>query len=622
MGFLVKIRNRLSSFIDNWRIRLKNDRLNRSDVILAHRIAVRRRFPSVRQWQLVGRVLTSAERQRLTLAGYSIFLGIAALAGSWLIAHAVFVPGNGGEYREGIVGSPRAINPILAGGNDVDQGLIRLMFNGLYRRDADANLVFDLAEKMEASTDGKTRTFTLRPDVFFHDGRQVTAEDVVFTVNAILDPAWKSPLAKNLQGVTATAPDARTAVIATKTPSSYLPSLLTFGILPKHIWENAKPGSNAFADYNIKPIGSGPFKFEKFTRDSQGNILSYTVRAANPPSSSSAAGQAKLERITFKFFDDYDTAADKLASNAVDGLNFIPPGKREQIKNTPGIVIHNPAISQYTALFLNSKKNPLLSDANVRQALAKSIDREKIVKEALSGLGSLRDSPLADGTAGAGAKTIRYAYDPAAAGALLDKAGFTVDAETKIRTKTVTTPGKTKKDEPTTAKTELAITITTIDTEINAHAAEIIKENWVALGIKTEIVTASADSIQKSVIKPREYDALLFGEVLGPDADPFAYWHSSQAESGLNLSNYSNRRVDELLEKARIAATRDDRGEQLAEFEQIVTSDAAAIFLYQPDYMYPQSSKIRGFGVSRITATADRFANVTDWYRKFKLTFK
>ena len=551
------------------------------------------------------------ERRVIRLAGYGIILGLLLIAGRWTLMHAVLIPASGGEYREGIVGSPRAINPILAGGNDIDQDICRLVFSGLYRRDADAQLYLDLARSVDISPDGKTYVFTLKPGVKFNDGEPVTADDVVFTVNAIQNPAWKSPLAKGLQGITASARDAATVVFSSAESNAYLPSLLTFGILPKHVWAKIDPSSSSAASWNLKPIGSGPFKFEKFSRDGNGDITSYTLHSA-------PGVGAMLDRITFKFYDDYGSASDALAGNSVDGLNFVPPAERDTIKTIPGVIMHASALTQYTALFLNPSHDGALADANIRQALALAIDRERIVKEALNGLGEVRDAPLQSNAVG----ITRYGYDPKAATALLDKAGYALDPTTKVRTMTVTTAPKTKKEKPVTVTTELSVTITTVDTAENRRAAEIIKENWTAVGVKADIITAAAASINTSVIKPREYDALLFGEVLAPDADPYPFWHSSQITGGLNLAMYSNRRVDELLEKARLAANATERDELLNEFQRIITAEAPAIFLYQPDYLYPQSSKIKGYNVRTLTAPSDRFANVTEWYRKLKLAFK
>lgn len=615
MTFLSKIKLRFAAFMTDWRTRRHAEHIDRSDVLLAHRVVARRRLPTLRQWRLVGRVLKPQERRTMLLAAYAIILGLALIGARWALAHATFVPSSGGEYREGVVGAPRAINPILAGGNDVDQDIVRLVYSGLYRRDNNGQLSLDLAQKAAVSADGKTYTFTLKNDVFFHDGQPVTADDIVFTIKAILDPAWKSPLAGALAGVTAIASGAQTVTVSANQPASYLPSLLTFGILPQHVWADVNPNSRAITDFNLKPIGSGPFKFEKFTRDQQGNILTYTLRAAKNSG-------VMLDRITFKFFDDYDTAVDKLTSNAVDGLNFVPPGKQASIKTIPGVTIHKPALSQYTAVFLNPQNNAALADVNVRQALAYAIDREKIIKTALGGLGTLRDQPIPDGATGSTPGVTRYAYDPALAGSLLDKAGFVVSPDTKIRTKSQTSKPASKKEKPVTTTTELSISLATIDTEENRQAAEIIKTAWTALGIKVDLVAAAGADIQKSIIRPREYDALLFGEILGPDSDPYPFWDSSQIANGLNLAAYSNRRVDELLEKARLAPNDAARGTLLAEFQQIITKEEPAIFLYQPAYLYPQSDKIKDFKVAMVTAPADRFANVKAWYRQFKLAFK
>lgn len=590
---------------------LRNDRSKRADILLAHRVAARRRPPTLRQWHLVGRVLTPNEQRLIRIAFYSIFAGILLIFGRWLITHATFIPASGGEYREGMVGKAHTINPVIAGGNDVDQTLSRLIFSGLFRRDANAQLVTDLASSVEISSDGKTYTVALKPDIKFHDNQPLTSDDVVFTINAILDPAWKSPLAKGLQGISATASDPRTVVLSAGQPSAYLPSLLTFGILPKHIWSNVDPSASSNSPWNLKPIGSGPYKFEKLSRDGSGNVASYTLRSVP------GAG-AMLERITFKFYDDFGSAADALTGNAVDGLSFAPPAERASIKTIPGIILNAPSLAQYTALFLNPQKNRALADVNIRQALALAIPRDRIVKEALGGLGEVRDAPLSSVAAG----ITRYGYDEAAAGALLDKAGYPIDPSTKIRTKTETEKPATKNQQPTPKISELAVTITTIDSDENRRTAEIIKEGWTALGVKTDIITAPAASINTSVIRPREYDALLFGEILPSESDPFPFWHSSQITSGLNLAMYSNRRVDELLEKARVAPSAAERDQYLSEFQKIVTAEVPAIFLYQPNYLYPQSSKIKGFSVHKIASPADRFVNVTEWYRKLSVTFK
>ena len=612
MNFLNNIYRRLADRIGGLRRRLRADRERRADLMLTHQVAGKRRLPAPRQWVHVGRVMTLCERRVLKVGILLLMAGAFVLVGRWAIVHGRTAPARGGEYREGIVGAPRAVNPVLAGSNDVDQDLIRLVFSGLYRRDAYARLTPDLAAAVDVSADGKTYTFTLR-EARFHDNTPVTADDVVFTIATIQNPSWKSPLARNFSALHASATDAHTVVITLDKPSSYLPSLLTVGILPKHIWENVSPGSAALTDFNLKPVGSGPFRFDKFVRDSHGAILSYTVRSFDR-----APKKAMLDRITFKFFDDYDTAVDKLTSNAVDGLNFVPPGRRDVIAKIPGISVRTPALSQYTAVFLNPRVQPLFADAAVREAFARAIDRERIVRDSLHGNAELRDAPIPEGATGSTTSVTRYSYDPAAAEALLEKAGYVRAEGSTVRTKTV--PGKTRRVEPTV--TPLAVKLTVIDSDENRAAAEVIKADWEAIGAQVEIVPIPAADIQLSAIKPRSYEALIFGEILGPESDPFPFWHSSQATDGLNLSLYANRRVDELLEKARVTATDVERGTLLAEFQQIVTKEIPAIFLYQPTYAYPQTAKLRGFDARRLIAPADRFSNVVDWYLKTGVSFR
>jgi peptide/nickel transport system substrate-binding protein len=614
-SFFSSLNGRLVDFNERRKIQNKIDQLDRSDILLTHRLVARRRFPSVGQWRLLGRVLKTDDRRRIGWSIAAIFFGLLLLVGRWLGIHAVLVPADGGEYREGMVGTPHAINPILAGGNEVDQSIVKLVFSGLYKRDINGELVFDLVQDATMSADGKTLSLVLKKGPAFHDGQPVTAGDVVFTLNAILNPAWKSPLAKNLGGLSANAVDDQTVSISSSVPIPYAASLLTFGILPKHVWEKIDPASRTADNYNLRPVGSGPFKFEKFTVDRSGSILSYTLRSAN-------WSGAKLDHITFKFYNDYDSAVDKLESNAIDGLNFVPPGKRDQVQAVPNTIIRTPTISQYTAIFLNPKHLPALGDAKIRAALAYAIDREKIIEKGLHGLATKRDAPIAEGDAGYSDKITRYGFDPARSAKLLDEAGYKLDDVTKTRAKATTTQPKSKNEKSVTTLSELKLELTTIDTEENRAAAEIVKEGWEAIGVPTDVITVAANDLQKSVIRPREYDTLLLGEVLPPDSDPYPYWSSSQIADGLNLSAYSNRRVDELLEKARLAVNEASRNQLLSEFEQIVTSDVPAIFLYQPDYLYPQASEIKNFNVKRMASPADRFADITNWYRRLRVVFK
>jgi peptide/nickel transport system substrate-binding protein len=585
--------------------RIKSRREERSDLMIAYNVVAKRKLPSVSQWRHLAKVTTPREKRIVRLGLSALALGLLLIVGSWAVRHAVLVPAPGGEYREGIVGRPHAVNPILSSGNDVDEDIISLVYSGLFRYDGSGRLVPDLASAVSVSPDGKNYTVTVK-GARFHDGVALTAADVAYTFQTIANPAWKSPIAANFSGVSVTALDPNTVVFALKEPNSYFLSLLTVGIIPKHIWEKTDPTSVANSDFNLKPVGSGPYRFLNFTRNSDGDILSYTLGAAG-------GSNSKINKITFKFFDDYETAVEKLSGNAVDGLNFVPTRLYSAVLKLPNVNTHKINLAEDTAVFMNVKTQPIFSDPDVRHALALAIDRERIVREAMNGAATISNAPLNGKDYSANVSV--YNYDTAGADALLNKAGFVLTGNATVRVKTETTKTSGKK-QPPPAATELDLTLTAINTEEGQKTANIIREDWEAVGAKVNVVLVSAADAQKTTIANGDYQALVFGEILGEDGDPSPFWHSSQAESGLNLSKYSNRRVDELLENARTTTDPAAKTAMLAEFQKIITADSAAIFLYSPEYLYPQSTNVKNFAVTTIASPSDRFANVTDWYIK------
>ncbi len=156
--------------------------------------------------------------------------------------------------------------------------------------------------------------------------------------------------------------------------------------------------------------------------------------------------------------------------------------------------------------------------------------------------------------------------------------------------------------------------------------ANLLKEQWQALGAEVEIKTYDISALEKEIIKPRNYQAILFGQVLGMIPDPFPFWHSSQKKDpGLNLALYENKESDKILEQVRqnldndaSANQQEKRKELLEKFQDILIEDAPAVFLYNPDYLYFASKKIKGVTAKIITDPSQRFANIEEWYIKTK----
>ncbi|MEK7120617.1 MAG: hypothetical protein AAB840_00825, partial [Patescibacteria group bacterium] len=145
--------------------------------------------------------------------------------------------------------------------------------------------------------------------------------------------------------------------------------------------------------------------------------------------------------------------------------------------------------------------------------------------------------------------------------------------------------------------------------------AEIMKEDFGAIGIKTNIKIFETGALNQTIIRPRKYDSLLFGEIIGKDLDLFAFWHSSQRnDPGLNVSQYASLKADKILEDSRNISDKDARLEKFAEFQNEIIKDVPAIFVYSPDFLYITPNKLKGFDMKSISIPSERFNTVYKWY--------
>ncbi|MBI4099152.1 hypothetical protein HY442_01320 [Candidatus Parcubacteria bacterium] len=277
------------------------------------------KWPTRQQWRHLPEILTGKEKI-VFVALAALFAGAALFLGWRLYASKTkLIPAAGGSYTEGIAGRPRYLNPLYAPSSDADRDLTELIFSGLMRHSPAGEIEPDLAEKVDVAADGKTYTFTLRPDLVWHDGIKLTADDVIFTIEAIQNPDYDSPLRLNWQGVTAEKVDDRTVRFTLNNPYAPFLENTTVGIAPEHVWGGIDPSSVALAEGMLKPVGAGPYQFVRLTKAKDGRIQSYTLRSAtreNRP-------KPYLNEITIKFFDSEPDAITAFNRRDVDGLGAI-----------------------------------------------------------------------------------------------------------------------------------------------------------------------------------------------------------------------------------------------------------------------------------------------------------
>ncbi|TXH07580.1 MAG: hypothetical protein E6Q06_02305 [Candidatus Moraniibacteriota bacterium] len=554
-----------------------------------------RRFST---WRGVYRALSSRDR--------FIFLSLGVIAiGAfvfWLSAGYLAltkpVPDFGGQYIEGVVSQPRYINPILSQTSDADADLVELIYAGLFRYDQSGGVEKHIASDYQVSEDGRTYTVFLRPGVRFHDGEELSADDVVFTVRSIQDPAYKSPLRANWQGVEVAATDQYTVIFTLKKPYFGFLENLVVGILPKHIWENIAPDNFTLADYNLsQPIGSGPYLFDDLDKDSQGNVLSLHLRA----NQEYFLGAPYIDRLTFRFYPDEDSLLAAYDRQEVMGVHSVSHERVAEVSGKKGAQLHEFPLPRLFAVFLNTNKSVALAYDEVRESIALATDREAILRDVLKGHGTVSAGPLPPFVKGFSESPA--SFDVARASALLDEKGWK-RGEDGFRSK---------------GDTVLSFELAVPDWPELMRTADLLSEGWRAIGVRADVKVLSQADLQQNAVRPREYQALLFGQGSMLDPDPYSFWHSSQKnDPGLNLAFYENKEVDGLLADAREMLDPEKRKEAFKKFQDIIASEHPAVFLYSPSYLYVVSDIVKGIDAYPINAPASRLSDVASWYIETK----
>jgi peptide/nickel transport system substrate-binding protein len=556
---------------------------------------LRRRFniPKERPIRRTLLSFTLAER-----AVFYFFVSLFLLSGLtmlWKVSAAYLetVPTQGGTLVEGVVGNPRFINPVLAL-SEADKNLTALIYAGLVRVTPEGAVENDLAESLEISENKLSYTLKIHPEARFHDGAPVTADDVIFTIQKISDPLIKSPRRGNWDGVTVEKLDERTVIFTLK--KAYTPFIynLTTGILPRHIWKNVTADEFSFSQFNTLPVGAGPYRVEAVERNDGGIPDYYHLM----PYEEVLGDSSYIKNLIFRFYPSEEALVEAYNDGAVESVGGISPEKIAGLKTGRAQVIHSP-LPRVFAVFFNQNQSKVLLDKSVRQALDMAAPKPEIVANVLNGFGVAIDGPLPSITANekmASSTEERIAY----AREILADAGWKENPETGVLEKTsgnVTLP--------------LSFSISTGDAQELRLVAEELARAWQKLGAKIDILVFETGELNQSVIRPRQFDALLFGEVVGREADLYPFWHSSQRnDPGLNIALYANSKADKLLEEARSGGGE----ETYLSLSQELEKDVPAVFLYSPSFLYVVPEKVKAVALSSLSVSQDRFLGIRDWY--------
>ena len=487
---------------------------------------------------------------------------------------------DGGTYIEATVGRVNSMNPLFATTTS-EKVLSRLMFATLTYNDYSGHPGPGLAQNIRHSEDGKVWWLHLREGLVWSDGEPITNEDVLFTIELIQNPAVSTIFTANLENVKVS--EAENGDIIFNLPSAYADfiSALNIPIVPKHALEDAPIKTLVEANFSKAPITSGPFVFnavQNTTADDERTIY----LNANP---NYYLGKPMINSFAVHVYNDKDGVIDALNAGSVTATAELS-GEEVNSVTLGNYYMRLSEINSGAFAFFNTTRGSL-SNPDLRRAIRQGLD-----------LPTIRS---------AAPNTTALSYPVLRSQIMLENYPNIPTSNAMEAKETIQnlSGGDTIKFE-----------IATVDSGYLPAVAEKLAENLRELGIECNVVSyAESQEFVANIISKRNYDILVYEIELGSDPDPLPYYHSSQAKAaGLNLSNYRNSLVDDLLIGARGTMEEALRTRKYEKFLEYWATDVPAIGLYQANMTYIYNKNVQTFNDSNILVTAlDRFSDVENW---------
>ncbi|RIK30482.1 MAG: hypothetical protein DCC56_09160 [Anaerolineae bacterium] len=510
-------------------------------------------------------------------------------------------PEQGGVYTEALVGSLGRLNPLLDWNNSADRDVDRLLFSGLVKFDERGLPRADLAEAWGVATDGTIYNFSLRPNAVWHDGTPVTADDVIFTIERMQSAGSLIPQDVKDLWAKITVEKLNDKNLKFTLPEPFVPFMdyLTFGILPKHLLESVPADQMPNADFNIQPVGTGPYKFDHLIVEGgkiTGVVLTINENYYNNP--------PFIEQVVFRYYSTSKEALDAYKQGDVLAISRVAPDELSAALEEPNLSMYSSPLPQMSFVFFNLKNTDVefFQNAKIRRALMLGLNRTSIINAYLSGQAILANGPILPNSWAYYDGTEHFEYNPEEAVKLLKDEGYAIPAGGgDVRAKD---------------GAPLAFAMMHPDDTLHTQIAQAIQTQWAKIGVRVDLQAVPYDQLVLSTLTSRAYQAALVDINLSrtPDPDPYPFWHQAEATAGQNYSQWDNRAASEYLEQARVTADYSLRARLYRNFEVIFAKELPALPLYIPVYSYAVDAQVQGVQVAPLYDPSDRFATFTQWY--------
>jgi peptide/nickel transport system substrate-binding protein len=489
---------------------------------------------------------------------------------------------SGGTLIYGSLWEPSALNPIVAP-DVVTKWILETIFDGVIAINEKMEIIPELATSWDISPDGKVYTFKLRSDVKWHDGKELTAQDVKFTYDTIIDPNQPKTIAKSDYALVdkIEAVDPQTVRFVLKSANASFLSKLAVGIAPKHLLQGQEIATAAF---NRKPVGTGPFKVEEWAAGQK------VVLAANP---NYFRGRPKLDRLIWQITPDSNVLTLQMLNGEVDCGQIINPKDLPKFKEKSNLRVYE-SIGANTYVGFNNEKEPF-NDKRVRQALNYGLDKKAIIEKIVEGQGIQSTGEILANTWAYNPNVNKYDYDLAKAKALLDDAGWKVGAS-GIREKS----GKPFK----------FVLLSNTGDKLREEIALFMRQQWKELGVDVEPQFLELNTFINERVLKSNFEAIFLSSSVNVDPDFLSRrWSSAALTTGHNFLRWSNPKVDELLAQGIAVTAQADRKKIYDEIQRIIADESPTVPIYYPKTLWAFKITIKGV----VPSPSNIFWNAEEW---------
>ena len=510
-------------------------------------------------------------------------------------------PVSGGIYTEGMIGSISRLNPLFDSNNQNDHDIDRLLYSGLIKFDSHGNPIADLAESWGVSLDGTVYNITIRPKAVWHDGEPVTSADVIFTLELMQNDIsgmpddvrsmWSQIKVKEL--------DEKTLRFELSEPYAPFMDNLAFGILPKHLLENVPVDQIIDNEFNLHPVGSGPYQFDSLIIEN-GEIKGVILKQ----SPGYYGSKPYIEQVVFMYYPDARSALEAYQMGEVMGLNQVPDQIIDETLAEPNLNSYSSRMPMLSLVLLNLQdpEIPFLQETDVRIALLQGLNRQWMVDKLFNGQAIVAHSPILPGNWAYFDGVENYAYEPDKAIDTLAQLGYVRSGDGS---------GIREKD-----GVRMAFTLLYPDDTQHLSVAEAIQRDWLKIGVQVDLQAIPFDELLNNYLAPRNYQAALIDLDFenDHDPDPYPFWHQSEATGGQNYSQWDNRSASEYIEQARVIVDSNFRSKLYRNFQIVFSRQLPSLPLYFPVFTFAVDSQVSGVQLAPIYDISDRFLDFNEWY--------